>query len=102
MGRAQEEIWKSRGGATTYFQLVNMVNICFTDSTDLLPQIQKFQENYMRILLNGHSRLSEDLITFMFCSHLPNSYEATTRQYLDNIMDIAIYKLLDIITQVLQ
>ena len=30
------------GGAQTYLQLVNMVKIQFTDSTDLLPQIQNF------------------------------------------------------------
>ena len=38
----------------------------------------------------------------MFCSSLPNSYEQTTQQYLDNIMVIANYKLMDIITRVLQ
>ena len=51
---------------------------------------------------NGHSKLSEDLATFMFCLSLPDSYELTTRQYLDNVMAIANYKLSDIITQVLQ
>ena len=30
------------GGASTYLQLVNMVKIQFTDSMDLLPQIQVF------------------------------------------------------------
>ena len=59
------------GGATTYLQLGNMVKIQFTDSMDLLPQIQQFQDNYSRITLNGHSRLSEDMVTFMFCSSLP-------------------------------
>ena len=93
---------KVGGGAMTYLQLINMMNICFTDSTDLLPQIQEFQENYMRILSNSHSRLSEDLIMFMFCSCLPESYEPTAYQYLDNVMDIAMYKRPDIITQVLQ
>ena len=38
----------------------------------------------------------------MFCSHLPESYEATAQQYLDNIMNITNYSLLDIIAQVLQ
>ena len=90
------------GGAMTYLQLVNMVNIRFTDSADLLPQIQEFQDNYSWIMSNGHSQLSEDLTTFMFCSCLPNSYENTTWQYLDNITNIANYKILDIITQVLQ
>ena len=34
------------GVALTYLQLVNMVKIQFTDSTDLLLQIQQFQDNY--------------------------------------------------------
>ena len=69
---------------------------------DLLSQIQQFQDNYNRITSNGQSKLSEDLATFMFCLSLPDSYEPTARQYLDNIMAIANYKLLDIIAQVLQ
>ena len=84
-------------GVTMYLQLVNMVNLRFTDSMDLLLQIQEFQDGYSWITLNGHSKLSEDLAMFMFCSCLPDSYEATTRQYLDNIMNIANYKFLDII-----
>ena len=71
-------------GAQTYLQLVNMVKLQFTDLTDLLPQIQGFQDNYNLITSNGHSRLSKDLATFMFCSSLPDSYELTARQYLDN------------------
>ena len=63
----------------TYLQLVNMVKIQFTNLTDLLPQIQEFQENYTRMILNGHSKLSKDLIIFMFCSSLPESYELTTQ-----------------------
>ena len=51
---------------------------------------------------NGHSGLSKDLATFMFCSSLPESYEQTAQQYLDNITVIANYKLTDIITRVLQ
>ena len=89
------------GGASTYLQLVNMVKIEFTDSTELLLQIQQFLENYNRITLNGHSKLSEDLATFMFCSSLPSSYEQTTRQYLDGITAITNYKIQDIVTQVL-
>ena len=54
------------------------------------------------ITLNGHSKLSEDLATFLFCSSLPDSYEATARQYLDNITAIANYKLADVISRVLQ
>ena len=68
--------WKpnseERGGAQTYLQLVNMVKIQITDLKDLLPQIQKFQDNYNLITSNGHSTLSEDLATFLFCSSLPD------------------------------
>ena len=53
-------------------------------------------------MLNGHSKLSKDLATFMFCSSLPKSYKLTAWQYLDNITAIANYKLMDIIMQVLQ
>ena len=38
----------------------------------------------------------------MFCSSLPDSYESTAQQYLDNITDVANYKILDIIAWVLQ
>ena len=99
---ALETTFRKVGGASTSLQLVNMVKIQFTNSTDLLPQIQQFQHNYSRITSNGHSRLSKDLATFMFCSSLPDSYEPTTWQYLDNITIIANYKLMDIIAQVLQ
>ena len=90
------------GGAQTYLQLVNMVKIQITDGTDLLPQIQNFQDNYNLIMSNGHSKLSEDLATFLFCLSLPDSYKSTTWQYLDNITAIANYKLADIIARVLQ
>ena len=89
-------------GAQTYLQLVNMVKIQFTDSTDLLPQIEAFQDNYNRITSNGHSNLSEDLATFMFHSSLPDSDEATAWQYLNNIAAIANYRLMDIIARFLQ
>ena len=82
---ALETELRKAGGAQTYLQLVNMVKIQITDLTDLLPQIQKFQDNYNLITSNGHSTLSEDLATFLFCSSLPNSYEPTAQQYLDNI-----------------
>ena len=52
--------------------------------------------------MNGHSRLSKDLATFLFCLSLLDSYELTARQYLDNITSIANYKILDIIARVLQ
>ena len=69
-----ETDFRQVGGASTYLQLVNMVKIEFTDSTELLLQIQQFLKNYNRITSNGHSKLSEDLATFMFCSSLPSSY----------------------------
>ena len=84
--------FRKAGGALTYLQLVNMVKIQFTDLVNLLPQIQEFQENYTQILSNGHSKLSEDLTAFIFCSCLPNSYQDTTWQYPDNIMSITSYK----------
>ena len=68
------------GGAQTYLQLVNMMKIQITNGTDLLPQIQNFQDNYNLITSNGHSKLSEDLATFLFCSSLPDLYESTARQ----------------------
>ena len=99
---ALETAYRQAGGAVTCLQLVNMVKMQFTDSMDLLSQIQQFQDNYNRIMLNGHSKLSKDLATFMFCLSLPDSYELTAQQYLDNIMAIANYKLSDITAQVLQ
>ena len=95
---ALETTFGKVGGASTYLQLVNMVKLQFTNSMDLLSQIQEFQDNYNWITSNGHSRLPEDLATFMFCSSLPDSYEPTAQQYLDNVMVIANYKLMDIIT----
>ena len=94
---ALETEFRKVGGALTYLQLVNMVKIQFTNSMELLPQIQQFQDNSNTITLNGHSKLSKDLATFMICSSLPNSYEPTTWQYLDNVMAIVNYKLMDII-----
>ena len=79
-----------------------MVKIQITDGTDSLPQIQNFQDNYNLITSNGHSKLSEDLATFLFCSSLPDLYKLTAQQYLDNITAIANYKLADIISRVLQ
>ena len=90
------------GGANTYLQFVGMIKQTFTDSMDLLSQIQKFQENYQHVLSNGHSNITEDLIVFMFCSTLPDSYQDTTRQYLNNIDDITKYKLQPIIDRVIQ
>ena len=92
----------SAGGAQTYLQLVNMGKIQITNLTDLLPQIQQFQNDYNLITSNGHSTLTDDLATFLFCSSLPDSYKSTARQYLDNITAIANYKLADIIARVLQ
>ena len=99
---ALETEFGAAGGAQTYLQLVNMVKIHITNSTDLLPQIQQFQNNYNLITLNGHSKLSKDLATFLSGLSLPDSYESTARQYLDNITAIVDYKLTDIIARVLQ
>ena len=96
---ALETRFRKVGGA---LQLVNMVTIKMTDLENLITQIQEFQENYMRILANSHLTFSNNLIMFTFCSALPTSYKETAHQYLDNIDDITKYKLLDIITQVLQ
>ena len=65
------------GGALTNLQMVNMTKLEFVNSTELLPQIQQFLENYNRITSNGHSKFPEDLTTFTFCSSLPASYEQT-------------------------
>ena len=97
-----ETKYRKAGGANTYLQFIGMIKQTFTDSTDLLSQIQKFQENYQRVLSNGHSTITEDLIVFMFCSTLPDSYQDTARQYLNNIDDITKYKLQPIIDQVIQ
>ena len=63
------------GGATTYLQVVSLYKVHMTDSTALLLQIQNFEENYEQILANGHSHISEDIATFIFCSSLPASYQ---------------------------
>ena len=89
-------------GANAYLQFVGMIKTMFTDSADLLSQIQKFQEYYQRVLSNGHSTITEDLVVFMFCSTLPDSYQDTTCQYLNNINDITKYKLQPIIDWVIQ
>ena len=97
-----ETKYRKAGGANTYLQFVGMIKQTFTDSVDLLSQIQKFQENYQRVLSNGHSNITVDLVVFMFCSALPDSYQDTTCQYLDNIDDITKYKLQPIIDRVIQ
>ena len=73
-----------------------------TNSTALLPQIQNFQENYEWILANGHSKISEDIATFIFCSSLPASYQDLTSQYLTLIEDITKYSLQKIIARVIE
>ena len=90
------------GGATTYLQVVSLYKVHMTDSSPLLPQIQAFQENYMRILANGHSKLSEDIATFIFCSSLPTSYQDLASQYLISIEDITKYELQKIIARVIE
>ena len=97
-----ETKYEKAGGANTYLQFVGMIKQTFTDSVDLLSQIQKFQENYQRIISNGRSNITEDLMVFMFCFTLPDSYQDTAHQYLDNIDDITKYKLQPIIDRVIQ
>ena len=89
-------------GATTYLKVVSLYKVHMMDSTSLLPQIQNFQENYMRIWANGHSQLSEDIATFIFCSSLPSSYQDLTSQYLTSIEDITKYSLQKIIARVIE
>ena len=72
------------------------------DSSLLLPQIQAFQENYTRIFANSHSKISEDIATFIFCSSLPTSYQDLASQYLTSIEDITKYELQKIIAQVIE
>ena len=97
-----ETKYRKAGGANTYLQFIEIIKQTFHNSSDLLSQIQKFQENYQCVLSNGYSSITEDLVVFMFCSTLPDSYQDTTRQYLDNVDDITKYKLQPIIDRVIQ
>ena len=99
---ALENKYGKAGGATTYLQVVSLYKVHMMDSTPLLPQIQNFQENYTWILANGHSKLSEDIATFIFCSSLPLSYQDLTSQYLTSIEDITKYSLQKIIARVIK
>ena len=99
---ALETKYGKAGGATTYLQVVSLYKVHMMDSSLLLPQIQAFQENYRRILVNGHSKISEDIATFIFCSSLPTSYQDLASQYLTSIEDITKYELQKIIAQVIE
>ena len=99
---ALETKYGKAGGATTYLQVVSLYKVHMTDSSPLLPQIQAFQENYMWILVNGHSKLLEDIATFIFCSSLPMSYQDLASQYLILIEDITKYELQKIIARVIE
>ena len=99
---ALETKYGKAGGATTYLQVVSLYKVHMTDSSPLLPQIQAFQENYMRILVNSHSKISEDIATFIFCSSLPTSYLDLASQYLTSIEDITKYELQKIIARVIE
>ena len=99
---ALETKYGKAGGATTYLQVVSLYKVHMMDSSPLLPQIQAFQENYMRILANGHSKISEDIATFIFCSSLPTSYQDLASQYLTSIKDITKYELQKIIARVIE
>ena len=96
-----ETKYRKAGGANNYLQFIGMIKTT-SDSADLLSQIQKFQENYQHVLSNSHSNITEDLVVFMFCSALPDSYQDTSHQYLNNIDDITKYKFQPIIDQVIQ
>ena len=95
-----ETIYGKAGGATIYLQVVSLYKVHKTYSSPLLPQIQAFQENYTRILANGHSKISEDIATFIFCSSLPTSYQDLASQYLMLIENITKYELQKIIARV--
>ena len=84
----------------TYLQLVNMMKLSMTDSQDITPQIQTFQENYEKITSNGYSKLSEDLAMFMLASALPNLFQPTAHQYLNNLDDIKKIELSDLTASV--
>ena len=99
---ALETKYGKAGGATTYLQVVSLYKVHMMDSSPLLSQIQAFQENYTRILANGHSKISEDIATFIFCSSLPTSYQDLASQHLTSIEDITKYKLQKIIAQVIE
>ena len=99
---ALETKYGKAGGATTYLQVVSLYKVHMTDSSPLLPQIQAFQENYTRILANSHSKISEDIATFIFCSSLPTSYQDLASQYLTSIKDITKYELQKIIARVIE
>ena len=62
----------------------------------LIQWIYCHRSKSFRRIISG--KLSEDLVTIMFCSPLPKSYDATAHQYLDGISVIVNYKLQDIIT----
>ena len=89
-------------GATTYLQVVSLYKVHMMDSSLLLPQIQAFQNNYTWILANRHSKISEDIATFIFCSSLPTSYQDLASQYLTLIEDITKYELQKIIARVIK
>lgn len=98
--KEHERKFRKAGGALTYLQFISMIQVKFNDSQDLLPQIQVFKENHQRIILNGHSKISKDIVVFAFCSGLLKSYQDTAHQYLDNITNIKLYSLQAIMNQI--
>src|SRR5882762_10717957 len=84
---ALETKYSKAGGAQTFLQLINVVHMSITDSKDLIPQIQTFQDNYDKINLNGFSKLSEDLAVYLLTSALPTPYKTTARHYINSIND---------------
>src|SRR5882762_1158868 len=97
---ALETKYSKAGGAQTFLQLINVVHMSITDSKDLIPQIQTFQDNYDKINSNGFSKLSEDLAVYLLTSALPKRYETTAHHYIDNINDPTKLLLVDLIARV--
>ena len=58
-----ETKYRKAGGANTYLQFIRMIKQTFTDSADLLSQIQKFQENYQQQRSTRSTVLNVEKIT---------------------------------------
>ena len=99
---ALENKYAKAGRATIHLQVVSLYKIHMTNSSPLLPQIQTFQENYMQILVNRHSKLSEDITTLIFCSSLPSSYQDLASQYLLSVENIDKYSLQKINARIIE
>ena len=95
------QIWQSRGGH--YLSpSSSLIRGTYDQLHGITPPNPKFPRNYEWILANGHSKISEDIATFIFCSSLPASYQDLTSQYLTLIKDITKYSLQKIIARVIE